>query len=61
LFVYYTGNKEIKVMKSEIKFKAVGRKDYMGFQWFQCSENGVKYKALDASHALEMYNQLNNK
>jgi hypothetical protein len=48
-------------MKNEIKFKAQGRKDYMGFQWFQCSENGVKYKALDAAHALAMYNQLNKK
>jgi hypothetical protein len=47
-------------MINKVEFKAVGRKDYMGFQWFQCSENGVKYKALDASHALEMYNQLNN-
>ena len=33
-------------MKKEIKFKAQGRKDYMGFQWFVCNENGVKYKAL---------------
>ena len=44
-------------MKKEIKFKAQGRKDYIGFQWFVCSENGFKYKALNAEHALAMYNQ----
>lgn len=48
-------------MKNKIKFKAQGRKDYMGFQWFVCNINGVKYKALDAEHALAIYNQLNNK
>ena len=49
-------------MSKTVVFKAQGRKDYMGFQWFQCIVDGVKvrkYHALDADHALRMYNQLN--
>ena len=48
-------------MKVTVRFKAQGRKDYMGFQWYKCIVDGVevcKYHALDASHALRMYNQL---
>jgi hypothetical protein len=47
---------------NNIQFQAVGKKDYMGFQWFYVVVNGVKgnkYKALDAQHALAIYNQLN--
>ena len=49
-------------MKGTVIFKAQGRKDYMGFQWYKCIVDGVevrKYHALDADHALRMYNQLN--
>ena len=44
-----------------LEFKAVGRKDFMGFQWHRCIVDGVevrKYHALDADHAREMHNQL---
>jgi len=46
-----------------IEFKAVGRKDFMGFQWYKVIVGGVevcKYHAQDADHARRMYNQLNN-
>jgi hypothetical protein len=61
-YIYHVEIKIIKVMKVTMSFKAQGRKDYMGFQWYKCIVDGVevrKYHALDADHALRMYNQLN--
>ena len=47
-------------MKGIVSFKAQGRKDYMGYQWYKCIVDGVevcKLNALDVDHALRMYNQ----
>lgn len=44
-----------------IEFKAVGKKGYDNFQWFQCfidDLKGSKYKALNAEHARKMYEQI---
>ena len=44
----------------KIEFKVKGRKDYMGFQWFEAKIDGktVAYHALDKEHALRMHEQL---
>ena len=38
-----------------------GRKDYMGFTWFEIFKNskttGNKFKALNEEHAIKMYEQ----
>lgn len=43
-----------------VEVRAVGRKDYMGFQWFKIIVNGVlvsKFHALNMQHALAMHKQ----
>jgi hypothetical protein len=48
---------------SEIKITKIGKPDYMGFAWFRIWKGTVlisKIKATDSSHALAIYNQLNN-
>lgn len=53
----------------KIKFKASGKRDYAGFQWYKAydennqpvMERGVHlaYHAVNTEHALAMHNQLN--
>jgi hypothetical protein len=53
----------------KIKFKASGKRDYMGFQWFKAyNENNepilqqgvhLAYHAIDENHAHAMHNQIN--
>jgi hypothetical protein len=60
LFVYLGKKfKKIKVMFTAVK---KGRKDFMGFTWFEVFKNGKttgnSYHALDSEHAIAMHKQL---
>ena len=60
LFVYLC----IRNLKTKVMFTAVkkGRKDFMGFTWFEVFKNGKttgnSYHALDSEHAIAMHKQL---
>jgi len=43
-----------------LEFKAVGKRNFMGFQWYRCIVDGIevcKYRALDADHARRIHNK----
>ena len=43
-----------------VEVKGVGRKDYMGFQWFKIVVDGdvvCEFHALNIQHAMAMYKQ----
>lgn len=43
-----------------VEFKAVGRKDFMGFRWYKCIIDGVEvcqYNASNEEHARKIHNQ----
>ena len=62
LWLSHTFINKFNIIKVMFTAEKKGRKDYMGFAWFEVFKNGKttgnSYNALDEEHAIAMDNQL---